>query len=76
MAPVDALHPEGIARAVVSLPTALFVGGVSGPLNAEASALADKLDPKLSEIQVRYKLQIIYYESTRYNPSLQPWVKY
>lgn len=53
MAPVDALHPEGIARAVVSLPTALFVGGVSGPLNAEASALVEKLDPKLSEIQVR-----------------------
>lgn len=52
MAPGDVLNPEGIARAVASLPCALFVGDVSGPLNAEASALAESLDPKLEEIKV------------------------
>lgn len=53
MAPGDELNPEGIARAVAALPAALFVGDVSGPLNAEASALARQLDPKLEQIKVR-----------------------
>ena len=53
MAPRDELNPEGIARAVSALPAALFVGDVSGPLNAEATALARQLDPKLEQIKVR-----------------------
>lgn len=52
MAPGDSLNAESVARAVASLPSALFVGDVSGPLNAEAIALAEKLDPKLEEIKV------------------------
>ncbi|CAM9342001.1 unnamed protein product [Ectocarpus sp. 6 AP-2014] len=52
MAPSEApLNAEAIARAVTGLPSAVFVGGVSGALDAEASALADKLDPKLEEIK-------------------------
>lgn len=50
MAP-DIPAPEGIARAIAALPASLFVGSVSGPLNAEATTLASKLDPKLAEIQ-------------------------
>ena len=54
MAPSEApLNAEAIARAVTGLPSAVFVGGVSGALDAEASALVDKLDPKLEEIKVR-----------------------
>lgn len=52
MAPGDSLNAESVARAVAALPAALFVGDVSGPLNAEAIALAEKLDPKLEEIKV------------------------
>lgn len=52
MAPAEVLNSEGIARAVAALPAALFVGDVSGPLDAEASTLAEKLDPKLEEIKV------------------------
>lgn len=52
MTPAGTLNPEGIARAVAALPAALFVGDVSGPLNAEACALAEKLDPKLDQIKV------------------------
>lgn len=53
MAPSETpLNAEGIARAVTSLPAAVFIGDVSGPLNAEASALAEKLDPKLEDIKV------------------------
>lgn len=48
--PLDA---EAVARAVTGLPAALFIGDVSGPLNAEASTLAEELDPKLEEIKVR-----------------------
>ncbi|CAB1111380.1 unnamed protein product [Ectocarpus sp. CCAP 1310/34] len=52
MAPSEApLNAEAVARAVTGLPSAVFVGGVSGALDAEASALADKLDPKLEEIK-------------------------
>lgn len=50
MAP-EPLSADGIARAVSSLPTALFVGDVSGPLNAEATTLSQQLDPKLNEIR-------------------------
>lgn len=50
MAP-DPHAPEDIARAVAALPAALFVGSVSGPLNAEATTLASELDPKLADIQ-------------------------
>ena len=54
MAPSEApLNAEAIARAVTGLPSAVFIGGVSGALDAEASVLADKLDPKLEEIKVR-----------------------
>lgn len=53
MAPSEApLNAEAIARAVTGLPAALFIGDVSGPLNAEAGALAEELDPKLEEIKV------------------------
>lgn len=53
--PVEApLNPEAIARAVTGLPAALFIGDVSGPLNAETSALGEKLDPKLEEIKVSF----------------------
>lgn len=53
MAPSETnLNAEAIARAVTSLPAAVFIGDVSGPLNAEASALAERLDPKLEEIKV------------------------
>ncbi len=48
--PLDA---EAVARAVTDLPAALFIGDVSGPLNAEASTLVEELDPKLEEIKVR-----------------------
>ncbi|CAN0061437.1 unnamed protein product [Ectocarpus sp. 13 AM-2016] len=52
MAPSEApLNAEAVARAVIGLPSAVFVGDVSGALDAEASALADKLDPKLEEIK-------------------------
>ncbi|CAM9688359.1 unnamed protein product [Ectocarpus sp. 12 AP-2014] len=52
MAPSEApLNAEAVARAVTGLPSAVFVGDVSGALDAEASALADKLDPKLEEIK-------------------------
>lgn len=52
--PVEApLNPEAVARAVTGLPAALFIGDVSGPLNAETSALGEKLDPKLEEIKVK-----------------------
>lgn len=37
---------------MTGLPAALFIGDVSGPLNAEAGALAEELDPKLEEIKV------------------------
>lgn len=51
--PVEApLNAEAVARAVTGLPAALFIGDVSGPLNAETSALGEKLDPKLEEIKV------------------------
>lgn len=54
MAPPDApLDPGAVASAVTGLPAALFIGGVSGPLNAEASTLAEELDPKLEQIKVR-----------------------
>eukprot|EP00752_Nemacystus_decipiens_P005779 g5228.t1 len=45
------LSPEAVARAVTGLPAALFIGDVSGPLNAETTALGEKLDPKLEEIK-------------------------
>ncbi|CAN0245551.1 unnamed protein product [Pylaiella littoralis] len=52
MAPSEApLNAEAIARALTGLPAALFIGDVSGPLNAEAGALAEELDPKLEEIK-------------------------
>lgn len=47
------LSPEAVARAVTGLPAALFIGDVSEPLNAESTALGEKLDPKLEEIKVR-----------------------
>ena len=49
------LSPEAVARGVTGLPAALFIGDVSGPLNAETNALGEKLDPKLEEIKVRKK---------------------
>lgn len=61
MAPGDELNPEGIARALAALPAALFVGDVSGPLNAEATALAQKLDPKLEQIKVRECTAVVDY---------------
>lgn len=50
MAP-EPVAAEGIARAISSLPAALYVGDVSGPLNAEATKLAQRLDRKIAEIQ-------------------------
>lgn len=50
MAP-ESIPPEGVARAISALPTALFIGDVSGPLNAEAATLSEELDPKFSAIQ-------------------------
>eukprot|EP00904_Undaria_pinnatifida_P008553 jgi/Undpi1/4828/HiC_scaffold_19.g08181.m1 len=72
MAPGDELNPEGIARAVAALPAALFVGDVSGPLNAEASALARQLDPKLEQIKTEIDATLELCHAGN-EPSAGPW---
>lgn len=79
MAPSEApLNAEAIARALTGLPAALFIGDVSGPLNAEAGALAEELDPKLEEIKVSARASSSPIEACCCNRILRffPWTRY
>ncbi|CAM9463413.1 unnamed protein product [Scytosiphon promiscuus] len=73
MAPSETpLNAEGIARAVTGLPAAVFIGDVSGPLNAEASVLAETLDPKLEGIKgdINATLELCHAGN---EPSVEHW---
>eukprot|EP00903_Cladosiphon_okamuranus_P011298 g10653.t1 len=71
--PVEApLSPEAVARAVTGLPAALFIGDVSGPLNAEASSLGEKLDPKLEDIKADIDATLELCHSGN-EPSAEQW---
>ncbi|CAM9574890.1 unnamed protein product [Choristocarpus tenellus] len=45
------MSAEAVVRASTSLPTALFAGAVSVPLNEEAKMLVTELDPKMAKIR-------------------------